>query len=264
MKRLAALALSICALSLCLLGVGCSQATGSVENAITVSATGTAQIAPDKADFQVLVDAQGATVEEAQANAARIAGDITARLKTAGAEEGNISVQNSDVTPRYGGIVEDEVMGGYYDWDGYWVETGPEVVYYDLSDTIVGYDMVTTINVSSVDVDSAATMLKESVAAGATGFGSITYSISDREAAYQAALGAAVDAAHTKAETLASASKVYVGRVVNMVEQSDAASLVLTAAGDSSSFSAGDTSTLVVEPAPIAVSASVTVSYAIS
>lgn len=264
MKRLAGIVMAIAALTVCLLGAGCSQPAATAENAITVSASGTAKIAPDSANIGIVATSRGATVEEARANAARTAADVTARLKTAGADENLISIAEGDLVPVYGGVVEEQVMDGYYDYDGNWIETGPYTIYHDLSDEIVAYDATSTVTANHVAVASLPTMLKESVAAGAVGFQNFTYFISDRQAAYQAALAAAVDAAKAKAEALAQASGVYVGRVVNMEELSDPAALVLEVAGDTAGLDAQDTSTLNVEPAEIPVDASVTVSYAIS
>lgn len=264
MKRRAGIFAIALALAVGLMGAGCSQATGSADNAITVSASGKAMVATDKADISILVASHGATYEEAQANGTRIANDVIARLKTAGADGANIATEAGEAVPVYGGYEEVEVMGGYFDWDGNWIETGPETYYNDLTGVVVGYDQTTTVTVKAIDASALSTMLKEAVAAGATDFANLAFSVGDREAAYQAALTAAVDAAHAKAETLAGASKVYVGRVVNMVEQSDASSLVLTVPGDAEALDAADTSTLDIQPAQIPVEASVTVSYAIS
>lgn len=264
MKRLAGIIVLTFALALGVLGAGCSQAGGSADSAITVSASGKAMVAPDTAEATVVVASEGTTYEEAQANATRIANDVVARLKTAGAQEANITVEAAEPEPVYGDYGETEIMGGYYDWDGNWIETGPETYYYDNTGEIVGYNATASITVRAVAADALPTMLKEAVAAGATDFTHLAFSVSDRDAAYQAALTAAVDAAHAKAEALAEASKVYVGRVVNMVENSSPADLKLDAAGDAEALDASDTSTLDVVPAEVPVEAAVTVSYAIS
>lgn len=264
MKRRVGIFAIVLALAVGLMGAGCSQASGSADNAITVSASGTALVATDKADISILVTSHGGTYEEAQANGTRLANDVIARLKTAGADEANMAAEAGEAVPVYGGIVEEQIMDGYFDWDGNWIETGPTTVYYDMTGEITGYDQTTTVTVKAIDAAALPTMLKEAVAAGATDFANLTYSVGDRAAAYQAALTAAVDAAHAKAETLAGASKVYVGRVVNMVEESDASALTLTAAGNADALDAADTSTLDVQAPEIPVEASVTVSYAIS
>lgn len=266
MKHLIGIVAVIAAFTLCFLCIGCSQGSGaSSSNAITVSATGAAEIEPDEAAITILSRAEGANEEEVRANGNRVANDIVARIKTAGVAEEAITLTPGELSPVYGGIVEEQIPYGYYDWDGNWIEEGGyDTVYYDLTGEIVGYEMATTIAIAAVDAEVLPTVLKEAAAAGATGFDNLSFRIGDRESAYQLALTAAVDAAHAKAEALAAASKVYVGRVVNMVEDSDAASIVITKAGDAKALNPADLSTLDIAISPIAVEAAVTVSYAIS
>lgn len=264
MKRLASIVAVMLALGVCLFACGCGSSAASADSAITVSASGKAFVTPDSADVTIVALSHGDDYDGAIAAANRTAGDISARLKTAGAGESAITITTGEPEAVYGGYVEEEIMGGYYDWDGNWIETGPEIVGYDMSGEITGFDVSSTIKVTGIDASSLSTMLKEAVAAGATDFTSLNFAVSDREAAYQAALTAAVDAAHAKAEALAEASMVYVGRVVNMVENSNSADLVLTAAGDANSLNPADISTLEAVGSEIPVEASVTVSYAIS
>lgn len=265
MKRLFGIVVAALAISFCFVAVGCSQGAGSADNAITVSASGVADIAPDKANITIQVRGTGESEEAAQNDATRKANDVVARIKTAGVNESDITVTPGAVAHTYGGIEEQQIPYGYYDWDGNWIEEGGyETVYYDRTGEIVGYEITSNIAVQNINTSELSTVLKESVGAGAAGFSDLSFFISDREAAYQAALTAAVDAAHAKAETLANASKVYVGQVVNMVEESDAASIVVTQPGDASVLNVTDTSTLDVSISPLKIEASVTISYAIS
>lgn len=263
MKRLTGILVLTLALFVGVLCTGCAS-QGSPDSAITVTASGKAMIAPDSAETTIVAATSGTTYEEAQANAQRIASDISARIKTAGVPEGAISVTFTEPEAVYGGYIEDQVMDGYWDWDGNWIETEPYTVYYDMTGEITSFDITATIDVSEVPMTSLSTVLKEAVAAGATDFTKLGFAVSDRDVAYQAALTAAVDAAHSKAEALAEASKVYVGRVVNMQELSDPAKLVLTTEGNADALDPANLETLDIATAEVPVEASVTVSYAIS
>lgn len=259
MKRLSGFAIVLVAIMALFAVAGCSQAGGSADNAITVSATGKASVVPDSASFSVLVDAEGETKDELSTNAERLTSDVIARLRTAGADTSKITKEESEIEEVYGSSSSSS-GSGYYDWYGNWVDASSS----SSSEEFDGYEMTTTLTVENINASELGKVLRECVAAGATGFEEFKFTVSDRDAAYQKALTAAVEAAHAKAEALADASKVFVGRVVNMTEDSDAASLDLTIEAEESSIDVEDTTTLDIVPSEISVEASVTVSYAIS
>ena len=254
MKRIAGIAACIVAVAACFALAGCAGETGSLDNAITVSATATAQVVPDKAAIGITTSAGGATLEEAQAaGEAAVRGMIDA-LKGVGVSEDAIKSGAVEVSEQVSGGTG-EVVDAYEDEFGNWIEVYDEVV--------VTYSSAARVTVDEFDADRLAQVAHAAAQAGATGFVDLSFSVSDRNAAYQQALDQAVEAAHAKAEALAKAGGVYVGRVVNLVE-GDVAAFEATVKEDASVLDPKDESTLNVAPSKVDVEASVTVSYAIS
>lgn len=264
MKRILALVAVTTTLVLSLMVTGCAQSNGSADNAITVSASAHSNVVADIAHVTIHIQGDGDTEEQAQEALEAKASTIIQILESVGAEKQNIARTQAPSQPVYGGITEEQVMGGYWDWDGNWIETGYETYYYDNSGQIVGYSIPGTIVVSDIPAANLTQLLNECADAQVVQFSDLSFSVADRDAAYKEALTAAVDAAKEKAEALAKASGVYVGRVVNMVEDSDANQLVLHAEADASNLNPSNKETLSVELPELVAEASVTVSYAIS
>lgn len=264
MKRICGLVVITTALILCLSGIGCAQSGGSADSAITVSATAEAQIPTDSAKITIHIQGDGDSVEQAQEVLSSKEAAIIEALKTAGAQQSDITTVQAEPESVWGGYGEEQVMGGYWDWDGQWVETGYETQYYDRTNEIVGYSIIETITVAELPTTDLVQTLRACASAGAFEFSELGFSVSDREAAYEQALTAAANAAKAKAEVLAKASGVYVGRVVNMVEDSDPTQLVLDVKGEAAKLNPDNIETLDLELPHIAIEAAVTVSYAIS
>ena len=255
MKRFFGIVACVVALTACLVAAGCAGETGSADNAITVSAEATAQVVPDRASIAIFTTAEGDT-----ADAARAAGDQAARkivdaLKGAGVAEGSVEAGAVELTEAVTGGTG-EIIDGYEDEWGNWIDVYDEP-------SVTSYTAAVRLVILDFEADKLASVVRAAAQAGANSFAELEFSLSDREAAYQQALDQAVDAAHAKAETLAKAGGVYVGRVVNLVE-GDHASFEMTVKDDASKLDPNDDATLNVAPSKIAVKASVTVSYAIS
>lgn len=264
MKRLAGIIVAFIALSACFAAVGCGQSSGSPESAITVSASASTDMQPDSASFSIVAIGDGATEEEAQKAAEGSAQAIIAKLKEIAGSNMQFTTKYSEATMTYtqSGVTAQEPTG-YLDWNGNWVDTGMQEVYYDFGE-VPAYEITATIALESIKLDQMNNMMRTAAAAGAKSFAEVSFSVLDREAAYQTALQAAVDAAHTKAEALAKASNVYVGRVVNVTEDSSPDELELTVAGDASTYDVQNVASLEIDPPSVAIEAAVTVSYAIS
>lgn len=260
MKRIAGIL--VAALMVCLFAVGCAADAGSADNAITVSASATAEVEPDIASISFTISGNGENEEAASAAGKQAASAVAARLRTLGIADSDIVVGDFQLAERYGEEGVQYVTSGYEDWDGNWVETVEEV-YYDTTGNVVGFDAKARVQVKGFSADRLGQVIRESVDAGAVEFSDLSYEVGNREAAYQEALAQAVDAAHSKAESLAQASGVYVGRVVNMVENSTVPEKV-AAQADTSIIDPANPATFEVIPDKISVEASVTVSYAIS
>ena len=254
MKRIAGIVACAVALAACFVAAGCAGETGSLDNAITVSASATVQVVPDKATLGIKTSAEGKTADEARAAGEAAVRGIADALKGAGLTEDNVEAGavelKEHVTPGTG-----EVVDGYEDEEGNWIDV--------VDEDVVTYTAAARINVSGFDSGKLAEVVRAAAQAGAKGFVDLEFTVSDRNAAYQQALNQAVEAAHAKAEALAKAGGVYVGRVVNLVE-GDHSAFETTVKDDAGKLDPKVDSTLNVAPSKVAVDASVTVSYAIS
>ncbi len=83
---------------------------------------------------------------------------------------------------------------------------------------IIGYLATTTITIITNDTHEANSVMTGIVDASVGELKSVTYSITDTTAAYNSALLSAMDDARIKAETLAEASGVTLGKVIGVVE----------------------------------------------
>ena len=260
MKRFAGVL--VAALLVCLFAVGCAGEAGSADNAITVSATATAEVDPDIASIAFTVNATGDNEDAAREAEKQATSAVSARLRTLGITDDQMKIGGTELSERLGGTGVSYVPSGYVDVEGNWVETVEEV-YYDATGEVVGYDAKARFEVTGFAANRLGQVIRESVEAGATDFGGLVYEVGNREEAYHQALSAAVDAAHVKAESLAKASGVYVGRVVNMVETSGVPESAVIQA-DASFIDPANPATFEAIPDKVPVEASVTVSYAIS
>lgn len=85
---------------------------------------------------------------------------------------------------------------------------------------VTGYEAITTLTVSDLPIEGLDEILAQSVQGGINTISSITYQASKYDESYQAALTAAVETAHRKAEVLARAAGCNVGGVINIQETS--------------------------------------------
>ena len=254
MKRIAGIVACAVALAACVVAAGCAGETGSLDNAITVSASATVQVVPDKATVGIKVSAEGKTADEARAAGEAAVRNVADALKGAGLTEDNVVAGTVElkehVTPGTG-----EIVDGYEDEEGNWIDI--------VDEDVVTYSAHARIDATDFDSGKLAEVVRVAAQAGAKGYVDLSFSVSDQNAAYQQALDQAVDAAHAKAEALAKAGGVYVGRVVNLVE-GDHAAFETTVKDDAGKLDPANDATLNVAPSKIEVEASVTVSYAIS
>ena len=167
MKRIAGIL--VAALMVCLFAVGCASAPGSADNAITVSASSSAEVAPEIASIAFTVHASGNSEQDATAAGEQASSAVMARLRTLGIADESVKVGNHELSARYGteGVTLVPSGYGYEDEMGNWVEAMEEV-YYDASGEIVGYDARTRITVSGFAADRLGQVLREAAEAGAT------------------------------------------------------------------------------------------------
>lgn len=213
-------------------------ADGQNANVITVNASAEVKVVPDKASFQVEVQAQGETPEEAQASAAEPVNAVLAALREAGVEDKSIQTSYTDLSP-------------LYDWS-------------NGSDTIVGYQMRTVMQVNDVAVDEVSSIMEACVGAGATSVDGLSYSASSYDEAYAQALAEAVTSAKPKADAIAKAAGASLGEVVSVTEGYQDTSYRYKAMASTDEAAGSNAAEMEIAPGEVTITAQVTVVYAIN
>jgi uncharacterized protein YggE len=175
-------------------GVGIPETAGGAESSptegITVTGTGTAQAVPNEAQFSLGVTTKGGTAREAlAANSARME-RVIAALKGAGVSDKDIKTQDVSVGPTY-----DEEKG-----------------------SPTGYAARNSVSVRVRELDQSSSVLDAASRAGANEVYGPSLTRSNREAYEAKALESAFGNARKRAEALADAAGVKLGRVSSIVE----------------------------------------------
>jgi len=195
MKPIRIVALALLGLAaVALAGVGrpepAESQAGDARRGITVNATGKVTAVPDTAELSLGVETQAGTAREALAqNSDRVRRVIDA-VRDAGVSKDDLQTSQVSMWPQRSS-------------DG---------------TTVTGYVATNSISVEVDNLAKAGDVVDAAVAAGANLAWGPTLSVEDREARYSEALAKAVEAARVKAETLADAAGVEVGRVTALVE----------------------------------------------
>jgi uncharacterized protein len=233
--RIAAVAALVLAAA-ALAGVGLPEEArsdqGTPLRGITVNASGEIEAAPDRAALQIGVDTQASNAKQALTQNAERVRQVIDALRKAGVAKDDL--QTSQVS--------------------LWPETGSD------GTGVTGYRAQNSVSVE-LDVAKAGDAIDAAVAAGANTVSGPTLSVDEREEHYRKALAKAVEAARAKAEAIADAAGVNVGRVTAVVES----------AGDPEpqpyfAAAARDTveSSTPIEPGKQQIAATVTVTFAVA
>jgi uncharacterized protein YggE len=193
--RIAAAALLVLAAA-ALAGIGRPESAGGASgegaDGITVTGVGHVDTVPDEAEFSLGVTTKGRTAREAlAANSAQMR-RLIAALKAAGIDERDIKTQNVSVGANYDGDV-----------------------------TADGYSAHNSVSVLIRDLNRAGAVLEAASKAGANQVYGPSLSRSDRESLEAKALENAMANARKRAETLARAAGVGLGRVTAIVESAE-------------------------------------------
>ncbi len=168
-------------------------AAGELENGITVLGTASVTAVPDRASLWIGVESQGETAKAALAANAAEMRRVLAALRNAGATQ--LQTQWVSLSPR---LAEN---GG-----------------------VQGYSASNSVSATIKQLAQAGAVIDAAVAAGANQISGPNLSHANPEALYRQALAAAVADARTKAQGLASAANVSLGRVTAVVEGGSAPS----------------------------------------
>jgi uncharacterized protein YggE len=169
-----------------------------LSNVISVSGTGTAQVAPDRVTFNVGVQTVEDTVDAAvNQNNAKVAA-VVAALKKAGATDKDIRTANFYITPQQ-----------QYNNQGQLPR-------------IIGYQVSNTIFVTRNDVASAGKLLQAAISNGVNQASGLNFEVSDPSKGRDQGLQAAFNDARAKASVLAQAAGRSLGRALTIAEGSRA------------------------------------------
>ena len=246
-----------CAAALALSLAGCSSGgteASPTTGGITVSASSETKVVPDKARISVSIVSEAKTAEECQTENAESVNAVVEALQALEVSDESIQTTYSDLSPRYGSRVtdgdDDEDDGSYDEW------------------VITGYEMTTSLSISDLEIDNVGTVIQACVAAGANEADGVQYYASDYDEAYNEALTQALETARGKAESIAQATGVGLGKVTDVSEGYQDTSLRYVdsynamAAAEEAADSAGVAAKTM--PGQVSISAEVTVTYAIS
>ena len=204
------------------------QQAGNTDNVISVTGLGGVTTVPDRAELSFGVVSQAPTARAALTANAADARRVIAAHRSARIHAPDIQTEQISLSPRNA----------------------------DNGEAIIGYTASNTVSARIRDLDRAGAVIDAAVAAGANTVFGPSLSRADQTELYRTALRAAVAEARSKAQALAAAGGVSLGRVVSVVEGGG----VLPVA--SAERGAGDVATP-IEPRTQRIEAMVTVTFAI-
>ncbi len=221
--------------------------TQAVQRTIQVSASDSVKVLPDMAELSLTICPQGATAQEAQAQAASKLDALKAALTALGIDEKNIVASQVNIYARY-------------DWSDY-------------VEKIVGYQASIDITLKELTIDQANSAIPAIAGIEDTTLDGTRFYVSTYDERYQEALVSALQVAQAKAQVLAQAAGAQLGAVANVCEnydsqeyryssvqaKSEAATMAVTedAAADTGAGNGSD----MLNPGEIEIKASISVTY---
>ena len=239
-RRMAVLVL-VALLAAALAGVGRPEAARGLdgeesERGITVTGAGLVTAVPDRADFSFGAQSSGRTATQALAAKAAEIRRVIAALREQGVAAADIQTQQVSIYPRTS----------------------------DDGQTILGYVAENTVTAKLRDLGRAAAVIDAAVAAGANQVFGPELVRSDRSELYRSALRAAIADARAKAQTLAAAAGVSLGKATVVAEESvDVPEPLMANATAASPSRGGFRADVPIEPGRQGIEAPVTVTCAL-
>ena len=171
---------------------GCGTSAGTAERTIVVSATGQASASPDMGyvTYQVVTESSGA--QDAQQRNQEKSAAIAQAIIALGVEE------------------KDLVTVDYH--------LGPVYQYVNNKQTLRAYVCRNTVTVTVREIDKMGAVMEAAVPDNGSQLQSVSFDVSDKTAAYTAALGDGAAKAKSKAEAMAAAGGVTLGEVVTLTD----------------------------------------------
>lgn len=197
MKRslLSALIAGACMILISLPGEALAEQTP----VITVSASGSAASVPDLANVTLGAQSQAATARAALEANNKVMSDVLAALKGFGIADKDMQTTDLNVAPQF----------FYPQNDGSGIPEAP---------SIVGYTVTNQVSVRVREIDRLGEILDAAVSLGVNAGGNIVFETENTDKALELARVQAVANAFAKAETLAEAAGVKLGKVLDISE----------------------------------------------
>lgn len=221
--------------------------TQAVQRTIQVSASDSVKVSPDMAELSLTICPQGATAQEAQAQAASELDALKAALAALGIDEKNIVASQVNIYARY-------------DWSDY-------------VEKIVGYQASIDITLRELTIDQANSAIPAIAGIEDTTLDGTRFYVSTYDERYQEALVSALQVAQAKAQVLAQAAGAQLGAVANVCENYDSqeyryssvqakseADTMAVAEAAAADTGAGNSSDM-LNPGEIEIKASISVTY---
>lgn len=164
----------------------------NAESTFQVTGEGTIFAKPDVAEISFSAQIEGATVKDVQNRANETINRATDQLKKLGLKDEQIKTTNYNLAPKY-----------RYD-------NGRQ--------TLDGFSANITISIKVNDFAKLNEAVDAAVQAGVNQVGSLTFDVEDKEKYVSQARTKAVQEAQRKAQTLAGAAGMRLGRITNIVE----------------------------------------------
>jgi uncharacterized protein YggE len=170
-----------------------ADATTAPEHTVSVYGAGDVSVAPDVADVVIGVSLQKPTVAGAQSAAATAMAAVVAAVKKDGVDDKDIVTINLTLSPVY------DYSNG----------SAPK---------LVGQQFSNTVKVTVRNLKSVATVVDDSIAAGATTVQGISFRLNDPKMAQSQARALAMADARAKADALTAAGGVSIKGVASIAE----------------------------------------------
>ena len=172
-----------------------TQSEYEMTGKLYVSATGEAAQAPDEASVSAGVVTEGKTAGEAMSANARLMSSAFSALKEAGIKDRDIQTSQMSLQPQY----------------DYQNRQKPR---------ITGYQARNTVSARTDDLENVGPMLDALVSAGINSINGVNFGIKDSKAAREKARLEAIAQARKKAESMADAAGVKLGKILEIRESS--------------------------------------------
>ena len=174
-----------------------AQSPNAPIGVIHVTASASADATPDSAMISAGVQAEAPTAQEAMARNSEQMRNVFATLQARGVPERDVSTSSLNLSPRYN--YENRTNG---------------------QPRLIGYQASNQITVRTRDLDSVGPMIDALISAGVNNINNVSFSVKDADTAQEQARTEAIGKAQDKAQSMANAANVRLGKLLSLTEGS--------------------------------------------